>query len=285
MPTDPRRAPWLALAAGLALVLNACGSNGPTPTAPGVPSGASSVAPVEPSPTGPPSTTATIPPSSAVPASAAAGPVGPGASIDPANFVAAVDNPWFPLKPGTVWQYRGVKDGAAGVDTMTVTADTKVIAGVTCVVVHDQLVQGGKVKERTDDYYAQDVTGNVWYFGEATAELDDNGRVATTEGSWQTGVDGAMPGIIMPADPQVGVGGPQEIYPGQAEDHYVVLLTSSKVKVPAGTYTGALITAEWTPLEPDVLSEKAYANGIGEVSESDVKGGDEHFELVSVATK
>src|SRR5690242_7330646 len=102
MPTDPRRAPWLALAAGLALVLNACASNGPTPTAPGVPSGAWSVAPVGPSPRGAPSTTATIAPSSAPLAtpsvSAAASPVGPGASIDPANFVAAVDNPWFPLK-------------------------------------------------------------------------------------------------------------------------------------------------------------------------------------------
>ena len=178
-----------------------------------------------------------------------------------------------------------MKDGEKGVDTMTATADTKVIAGVTCVDVHDELVQGGKVKETTEDFYAQDVAGNVWYFGEATAELDDNGKVATTEGSWQTGVDGAMPGIIMPTDPQIGIGGPQEIYPGQAEDHYVVLLTNAKVKVPAGSYTGAIITAEWTPLEPDVLSEKAYAKGIGEVSESDVKGGDEKFELVSVATK
>jgi hypothetical protein len=222
---------------------------------------------------------------SGTPASTAPSSHGPGASIDPANFVTTIDNPFFPLRPGTVWTYRGVKDGEKGVDTMTVTADTKVIAGVTCVVVHDELVQGGKVKETTQDFYTQDVAGNVWYFGEATAELDDNGKVATTEGSWLTGVDAAMPGIIMPADPQVGVGGPQEIYPGQAEDHYVVLLTNANVKVPAGSYTGAMITAEWTPLEPDVLSEKAYATGIGEVSESDVNGGDEKFELVSVATK
>jgi hypothetical protein len=283
----PLRALRPALAAELVLVLAACGSNGPTPTPPPVSSAASSVAPAEASPPGAPSGVAatTSPVATGGSASPVPSPLGPGASIEPANFVAAIDNPWFPLKPGTVWTYRGVKDGEAGIDTMTATADTKVIAGVTCVVVHDQLVQGGKVKERTDDYYVQDVAGNVWYFGEATAELDDNGKVASTEGSWQTGVDGAMPGIIMPTDPEVGVGGPQEIYPGQAEDHFVVLLTNAKVKVPAGSYAGALITAEWTPLEPAVLSEKAYASGVGEVSEADVKGGDEKFELVSVATK
>jgi len=196
--------------------------------------------------------------------------------------VAEITNPWFPLRPGTSWTYRGVKDGKAGVDTMTVTHDTKIVGGVPTLVVHDELVQGGKVRERTDDYYVQDQAGNVWYFGEDTAELDNDGKVTTTDGSWRTGVDGAMPGIIMPADPQVGVGGPQEIYPGQAEDHYVVLLTNAKVKVPAGSFAGALITAEWTPLEPDVLSEKVYAKGIGEVREADVKGGDETFELTRV---
>jgi len=91
-----------------------------------------------------------------------------------------------------------------------------------------------------------------------------------------------MPGLIMPGDPQIGVGGPQEICPGQAEDHDVVLLTNTKVKVPAGSYSGAMITAERTPLEADVLSETAYAKGVGEVSESDVKGGDERFELISI---
>jgi hypothetical protein len=258
------------------LVLVACGSTTPSQTA----ATASQAAPSE----------ATVPlessPASTAPAPAASpsSPVvlGPGSSLDPAAFVPEIDNPWFPLKPGTSWTYRGVKDGVAGVDTMTVTTGTKVVAGVSTVVVHDELVQRGKVRERTDDYYVQDQAGNVWYFGEATAELDDTGKVTSTEGSWLTGVDGAMPGVIMPADPQVGVAGAQEIYPGQAEDHYVVLLTNAKVKVPAGSYGGALITAEWTPLEPAVLSEKAYAKGVGEVSESDVKGGDEKFELVRV---
>jgi hypothetical protein len=209
---------------------------------------------------------------------------GAPAAIDPAAFVARVDNPWFPLAPGTAWTYRGVKDGEKGVDTMTVTADTRSIAGVMCVVVHDELVQGGKVRERTDDWYAQDRAGNVWYFGEATAELDDAGKVVSTEGSWRTGVDGALPGIIMPADPQIGASGAQEHYPGHAEDYFVVLLTDADVKVAAGSYPTALITAEWTPLEPEVLSEKAYAKGVGELREADVTGGDEQFELATMTS-
>jgi hypothetical protein len=247
-----------------ALVLSACGST------------------TEPS-TPPPSTPSPATPSTAQPSASPAA-IESGASIEPAGFVSTIDNPWFPLLPGSTWTYRGVKDGEPGQDTMTVTTKTKDIAGIPAVVVHDELVQGGKVRERTDDYYAQDTSGNVWYLGEETAELDDAGKITSTEGTWLTAVDGAAPGIIMPADPEVGVGGSQEIYPGHAEDHYVVLLTDAKIKVPAGSYTGAVVTAEWTPLEPDVLSEKVYVKGVGEVREADVKGGDEKFELVRTTT-
>jgi hypothetical protein len=180
-----------------------------------------------------------------------------------------------------VLTYRGIKDGETAVDTFTVTTDTKVVAGVTCVVVKDELTLGGDLAETTEDWYVQDRDGNVWYFGEATQELD-GGKVVSTEGSWETGVDGALPGIFMPARPEVGQSGVQEIYPGQAEDRYVVLLTDAKVRMPAGSFSGALLTAEWTPLEPDVLSEKAYVKGTGEVSEADVAGGDEKLELVKI---
>jgi hypothetical protein len=203
--------------------------------------------------------------------------------IDPANFVGAIDNPWYPLKPGTVLSYRGIKDGQVAVDKVTVTSDTVVVDGVTCVVVHDMLTLDGALAETTDDWYTQDRAGNVWYFGEDTKELDANGKVVSTEGSWAAGVDGAQPGIFMPADPRIGVSGIQEFSAGNAEDRFVVLLTDAKVKVPAGTYTGALLTAEWTRLEPDVLTEKSYANGIGEVREADVAGGDEKLELVKVS--
>jgi len=213
------------------------------------------------------------------PSAASASPV---AAIDPANFVSTIDNPWFPLLPGTVLTYHGTRDGEAAVDTVTVTSDTKVIDGVPTVVVHDELTLGGRLAEQTDDFYVQDRDGNVWYFGEATAELDDAGKVVSTEGSWQTGVDGAAPGIFMPANPEVGFSSPQEFYSGHAEDHFVVLLTNHAVKVPAGAFSGALLTAEWTPLEPGILSEKAYVKGTGEVSEADVVGGAEKLELTKV---
>ena len=278
---SPNRRPWLlALIAAVALSVTACGSTTPT-TSPQPGSAAA--------PSGTPATASSSPgsaPSAAVssgpaPSSQSGGPSGPGASIDPANFVGAIDNPWFPLIPGTVLTYRGIKDGEVADETFTVTKQTKVVAGVTCVVVHDELKLGGELAETTDDWYVQDRDGNVWYFGEATQELE-GGKVVTTEGSWEGGVDGAEPGIYMPANPAIGQSAIQEFYAGQAEDHFVVLLTSTKVKVPLGSFSGALLTAEWTPLEPDVLSEKFYVKGTGEVREVDVAGGDEKLELTKI---
>jgi hypothetical protein len=196
--------------------------------------------------------------------------------------MATVDNPWFPLKSGSVLTYRGIKDGQVALDKVTVPGDTVVVAGVPCLVVHDDLTIDGQLAEQTDDWYTQDRAGNVWYFGEDTKELED-GKVTSTEGSWAAGVDGAQPGIFMPAEPHVGTSGLQEFLAGQAEDRFVVLLTDSKVKVPAGSWTDALLTAEWTRLEPDVLTEKSYVRGLGEVREVDVAGGDEKLELVKAA--
>ncbi len=256
------------------LIVAACGSTAtPTPA---------SLSTASPNPTAAPAASVASAPAESPVATVIASPSAVAGSIDPANFVAAIDNPWFPLKPGTTYTYRGIKDGEKAVDTFAVTSETKVVAGVTCVVVRDELTLAGALAEKTEDWYVQDRDGNVWYFGEATAELDEAGKVVSTEGSWETGVDGARPGIFMPADPALGYSGAQEFYPGQAEDHFVVLLTDQTVKVPAGSYTGVLVTAEWTPLEPSVLSEKAYAKGIGEIREADVAGGDEKLELVTV---
>ena len=137
---------------------------------------------------------------------------------EPGRFTGRVTNPWFPLKPGTTYVYRGARDGKPARDVLTVTRRTKTIQGVRCVVVEDLLYLDGKLHERTNDWYTQDVDGNVWYFGEATAELDDKGRVTTTEGSWQAGRNGAKAGIFMPAHPTVGYTGRQEYYKGHAED-------------------------------------------------------------------
>ena len=198
-----------------------------------------------------------------------------------ASFTANVTNVWFPLKPGSVYVYRGVKDGKLARDVMTVTHETKTVDGAQCVVVSDQLYLAGKLEERTQDWYTQDPKGNVWYFGERTAELDERGHVKTTEGSWTAGVNGALPGVFMFTHPQVGQSARQEYYKDQAEDHFQVLSLSEHVKVPYRSFGGAMLTKEWTPLEPDVIDHKYYVRGIGTVLEVTAKGLLERNELVS----
>ena len=205
-----------------------------------------------------------------------------GGSPDPSRFVRGVTNPWFPLRPGTTLVYRGVKDGKPSRDVVHVTGQTRRIAGVTCTAVADRLYLGGRLEERTTDWYAQDKAGNVWYFGEATAELDAHGKVTSREGSWLSGVNGAQPGVFMPAHPRVGQSFRQEYYKGHAEDHFRVLSLSAHVQTPAASSRHALLTKEWTPLEPRVLDHKYYVRGIGTALEQTVKGGDERNVLVSV---
>jgi len=206
----------------------------------------------------------------------------PGARPGPADFAPRIDNPWYPLLPGTTLVYRGTKDGKAARDVVTVTQATKVIRGVRCTVVHDRLYLGGRLYERTTDWYAQDKQGNVWYFGEATAELDKNGRVTSTEGSFQAGRDGAQQGLFMPAKPKVGDAFRQEYYKGHAEDRFQVVGLTATVTVPYIASTRALLTKETTPLERGVVDHKYYVRGIGTVLEEAVKGGTERLELVAV---
>ncbi len=231
------------------------------------------------SPTGSPST---MPPSSA-PASASPGMItaAPGwPAVSASDFVSTIDNPWFPLKTGTKWVSKGIKDGKPTVDRFTVTGQTKVIQGVTCSVIRDALTQKGKVVEGTWDWYAQDKQGNVWYFGEDTKDYNAAGQVTTTAGTWQTGVNGAAPGIFMPADPQVGQGGYQEYLQGQALDKYKVISLTASINVPYGSFTSCLETQESTALEPSVLDHKYYVKGIGQVAEESVKGPKETSFLV-----
>lgn len=201
------------------------------------------------------------------------------------TFVERVDNPWFPLRPGTTLIYRGVKDGEPGRDVVTVTSNVKTIDGMPCTAVLDRLYLRDRLRERTTDWYAQDAEGNVWYCGEATAELDKSGKVTTTEGSWQSGKDGAKAGILMPARPRAGQRFRQEYYKGHAEDHSAVLSTDMSIVVPYTAAAHALQTKEWTPLEPDVLDHKYYIRNVGLAKEESVKGGDERFELVDVLHK
>ena len=204
------------------------------------------------------------------------------AAAKPRLFVQRVDNRWFPITPGTVLVYRGVKEGEPARDVVTVTGKTKLIDGVRCTVVDDRLYLSGRLAERTADWFAQDRRGNVWYFGESTAELDESGRVTSREGSWQTGVDGARAGIVMPAHPRVGQSFRQEYYRSHAEDHFRVVSLSASVRVPYLASKRALLTKEWTPLEPAVIDHKLYVRGIGLVEEKTIKGGDEHLALVAL---
>jgi hypothetical protein len=214
------------------------------------------------------------PPTSPSPTVTAAGPV------DPANFVSGVDNPYFPLKGGEQRVYTGVRDGKSAHEVFIVTSETKTILGVTCVVVRDTLNLDGHPAEMTDDWYAHDKQGNVWYFGEETATLNPDGTVKTREGRFLAGRDGAKAGIYITATPQIGLDYQQEDYKGHAEDHFVATDLSVPVTVPYGSFQNALRTKEFTPLEPGKVDYKYYVRGVGVVKEGS-EDGSERLELVS----
>jgi len=196
------------------------------------------------------------------------------------QFVDKIDNPYLPLEPGTRWVYESIdKEGDERI-VVTVTNRTREIEGVTATVVRDTVTEAGKVIEDTQDWYAQDVDGNVWYLGEYSEAYEDG--KTSTKGSWETGVDGALPGIVMLADPQVGDSYHQEFYKGEAEDVADVLATDATTTVPFGDFDHMVKTADLNPLEPQFLEHKYYAEGIGFVYEEMVRGGNERIGLVEM---
>jgi hypothetical protein len=203
--------------------------------------------------------------------------------LDPAKFSVDIDNRYWPMVPGTRWTYREIdEEGKHLRVVVTVTAETKTIAnGITARVVRDTVTEDGELIEDTFDWYAQDGEGNVWYLGENTAEFE-GGKVTSRAGSFEAGVDGALPGIIMPADPVDGMTYRQEYYEGEAEDNGEVLDVGEQVEVPAGHYWGALLTKDTNALEPNVLEYKLYAPGVGPVLAVGVSGGRGREELVRV---
>jgi hypothetical protein len=201
--------------------------------------------------------------------------------LDPADFTTEIDNPYWPLKPGSHWVYRETNaEGDVQRDDVTVTGRTKTIIGIEAVVVHDVVRQGGQVTEDTFDWYAQDSAGNIWYLGEDTKEYE-NGKLKTTEGSWEAGVDGALAGVIVPASPMPGLTYREEYYKGHAEDGAEDLSLTAHADVPGGTFDDLLQTRNFSPLEPDLVEEKFYARGIGVVLEITVSGGSDRSELLS----
>lgn len=164
--------------------------------------------------------------------------------------------------------------GGERIEVMVLT-DTRPVMGITATVVRDTVTEGGQLIEDTFDWFAQDVDGNVWYLGEESVEFR-NGEPVSTAGSWEAGVDGALPGIIMPANPTVGQAYRQEYYVGEAEDMAEITATGQHVEVPLGTFDDVLVTREWTPLQPRTDERKYYAPGVGVIKES---GGAELVEF------
>jgi hypothetical protein len=200
--------------------------------------------------------------------------------LNPADFVAEIDNPYWPMSPGSTWVYRETDaEGAVQRVEVTVTDRTKTILGIEATVVHDVVTEDGELIEDTFDWYAQDTAGNVWYLGEATKEFE-NGKVSTTKGSWEAGVDGAQAGIIVPADPDVGMTYRQEYYAGEAEDEGEVLSLDERAEVPFGSFDNLLMTKDTTPLEPDILEHKFYAEGVGLILALGLSGGVSREELL-----
>ena len=194
--------------------------------------------------------------------------------LDPQGFTTRIDNPYWPMDPGTRWTYSETdQEGARLKVVVTVSDETKKIAnGVIARVVRDTVTENGEIIEDTFDWYAQDEEGNIWYLGENTAEFE-NGKLKTKEGSFEAGVDGAKPGIIMPADPKDGMQYRQEYYKGVAEDNGEILSTDEMVQVPFGQFDEALLTKDTITIEPNVLEYKLYARGIGPVLTLGVSGG------------
>ena len=201
---------------------------------------------------------------------------------DPGGFVGVIDNPYFPLQPGTRFVYVGM-DGNDPLKNVTdVTRLDKTILGVKVVVVLDRVFINGLLAEKTLDYYAQDKDGNVWYLGEDTKEYDPIGNVISTAGTFQAGRNGASAGIVMRAHPKIGETTQQEFAPGVAEDLGTVVRLDATVTAPYGIFHRCLESRDFTPLEPGAKEIKYYCRGIGFVKGRDISGGSVHMALTSI---
>ena len=192
-------------------------------------------------------------------------------TIDPDAFEDGISHPFLPFQAGARWVFGGAER-----IVVEVLEDRKEILGISATVVRDRVFEDGELIEDTLDWYAQDVAGNVWYLGEDTAEYE-NGVIVSRAGSWEAGVDGAQPGIIMLGDPRVGDTYRQEFYAGEAEDIAAITAQSGSIAVEAGSWSGndVFVTEEWTPLEPEVRERKTYAFGVGVVEARTILGGDD----------
>src|SRR5215212_8462841 len=202
-------------------------------------------------------------------------------NLNPADFTTRIDNPYWPMRKGSRWIYRETdNEGTKQRVVVTVTRRTKLIAnGVRARIVRDVVTEDGTPVEVTNDYYAQDRAGNIWYLGEATTEYE-NGKPTSTEGSFEAGVDGAQAGVIVPAKPRVGLAYREEYYAGHAEDRARVVSLREQAGVPFGHFRRVLMTRNTNPLEPRSVEFKFYARGVGPVLAVSVSGGSDREDLV-----
>jgi hypothetical protein len=207
--------------------------------------------------------------------------IAPLPKFDPGNFVALIDHPYFPLRPGTRYLYHGFDGDAPLRNVIDVTNQEKTILGVKVVVVLDRVFVDGVLTERTLDYFAQDKEGNVWYLGEDTKEYE-NGKVVSTAGSFLAGKEGAKAGIILRAHPKVGETTEQEIAPGVAEDRATVVSLDAGVHTPYGNFDHCIKTRDFTPLEPGAVEVKFYCKGVGFTRGRDVTGGNVRLALTRI---
>ena len=203
-------------------------------------------------------------------------------TVDPANFVTGIDNPYYPLTPGKVFRYEGESGDGHETNIVTVTNQTYNILGVACTVVEDTVLVEGELVEATTDWFAQDTEGTVWYMGEASRSYE-NGKLVSTEGSWEAGREGALPGVIMYGDPKPGGPYRQEFLEGEAEDRGQINSTNATVVVPYGTFTHCVETEEWSDVEPGIVEYKFYAKNVGVVRSVSVVGEEDDSKLVSVS--
>ena len=199
--------------------------------------------------------------------------------IVPADFTIHVTNRYWPLRPGATWVYDGTKDHVPEHVVVTVAKEMRTVLGVQCLVVHDRVTINGSLEENTTDWYAQDRSGAVWYFGEDSKDYK-NGVVVSTQGTWEAGVDGAQPGVIIQGNPRPGPTYRQEYRPGVAEDMARVLTATAAQSVPAGTFRHVVETYDTDPLNPDKVERKYWALGVGAVHV--VRVGGSHQEEIKL---
>uniref|UniRef100_UPI0032169EAB hypothetical protein n=1 Tax=uncultured Draconibacterium sp. TaxID=1573823 RepID=UPI0032169EAB len=197
------------------------------------------------------------------------------------NFVAGFTNEYLAFETGKIFTYEGETEDGMETIVVEVTDETKEIMGVETTVVTDSVFLDGELIEATMDWYAEDSEGNVWYFGEYSEEWED-GEFLGTEGSWEAGVDDALPGMLMPANPKMGMKYQQEYYEDEAEDMAMVINLNKTIEIEIGTFEGCLETMEWSPLEPGEREHKFYKPGVGLVMELKPKGGRSTVELISI---